>query len=120
MNTRLLALILAIVLIAPESVPASNMPALTLPGAFAGLSALAGPQAASKQQCVPARRPLQVADDETVVVPDACDAAAQAQCTSDCQLLRTDCETGHDDSLPCEANYITCQSNCSVMAGCSN
>ena len=113
MTTRFLAAILAAILIAPVAAPASTTPPIAM------LTALAGAQAVPKQ-CVPAQCPVRVADDETVVVPDACDATLQSQCASDCQILRADCETGHDDSLPCETNYTTCASNCAVMAGCVN
>lgn len=113
MNTRLLAAILAAVLIAPEAAPAKAIPAHSL------LTALAAPLT-PPQQCRPPACPIRVADDDTVVVPDVCDAVAQTQCANDCQLQRSDCETGHDDSLPCEANYTTCASNCAVVAGCSN
>ncbi|MEI6557626.1 MAG: hypothetical protein WCO00_04405 [Rhodospirillaceae bacterium] len=112
-KTRVLAAILASLLIAPGAAPASTMPA------FTRLTALTAAQPPAKQ-CLPARCPVRVAEDDSVVVPDSCDAAAQSQCRYDCQILRTDCETGHDDSLPCEANYTTCASNCGVMAGCSN
>ena len=113
MKTRFLAAIFAAVLIAPAGAPARTLPAISLLTALAGLPAAPG-------QCLPPRCPLRLADDDTVVVPDICDATAQAQCANDCQVLRADCETGHDDSLPCEANYTTCASNCAVMAGCAN
>ncbi len=123
MTIRFLSAILAVALIAPGAAPASTMFTMDT------LAALSGPPATGRQcvssQC-PARlapirlAPIRLADDATVVVPDTCDTTVQAQCTYDCQILRADCETGHDDSLPCEANYSTCTSNCAVMAGCNN
>ena len=110
---RVLVAALAIIPIAPHAAPARTLSALD------GLAALAGARTAVKQ-CLPTLCAFRVADDETIVVPDACDATVQSQCASDCQILRADCETGHDDSLPCEANYTTCASNCAVMAGCVN
>ncbi len=113
MKPRFLAAILASILITPQAALASNIPALDL------LTAQAAPQPVLKQ-CVPALCPIQVADDETIVIPDVCSASTQTQCTNDCQMTRAECESGHDDSVPCEGNYTTCASNCSVIAGCSN
>ena len=116
---RVLVAALAIIPIAPVAAPARTHAVPSTLAVIDGLAALAGPRLAVKQ-CLPTLCAFRVADDETIVVPDACDATLQSQCASDCQILRADCETGHDDSLPCETNYTTCASNCAVMAGCVN
>ena len=112
MTIRFLTAILATILLAPMVAPASTLPALDLRTVLAG-------EESAPQQCLPPLCPFRVADD-TVIVPDSCDASVQSQCINDCQVIRSDCETGHEDNLPCEPNYTTCASNCAVMAGCSN
>ena len=116
---RVLVAALAIVPLAPGAAPARTVSVPSTLAVIDGLAALAGARTAVKQ-CLPNLCAFRVADDETIVVPDTCDATLQSQCASDCQILRADCETGHDDSLPCETNYTTCASNCAVMAGCVN
>ena len=55
---------------------------------------------------------------ESLNILMACDNGALAQCQGDCSSQRVTCETGHDDGLPCEANYTICMNNCLDIADC--
>ncbi len=116
MTTRFLACLVACVVLLSFG-PADAAAPVSAP-AYRALAALLQPAAPPPGRCLPAACRLVVADDGDVVVPDVCDATLQSQCLGDCSAQRMECETGHDDSLPCEANYTTCTANCTVISGC--